>query len=379
MVETKAIRIVPVALEDKKLIKQFIKFHYSIYDGDENWVAPLIFDYLERLNPKKNPYFHHSAVQPFLAYRDGRIVGRITAHENNNHVEYQKEKVGFFGFFECIDDQAVADALFGAASVWLSERDLETMRGPASFSVNGDPVALLIDGFDSPAVIGTSYNPEYYEGLVDKAGFAKAQDYYAYHFDLAEKAFDKFKRLADRALKDPRLTVRSADMKNFPQEVENLKFLYNDALANNWGAVPMNDEEFEHFSGELKLAVDPEMTLIAEYDGKPIGLSLVFKDMNQAMKPAKGRLLPVGLFKILYMRNKCTRIRIPVLGVVEAFRNRGIDIIFYVKSMELGFRKGYRDAELSWILESNTMMNTILERLGMHLYKTYRIYDRPIG
>ncbi len=379
MVEETDIQIIPVAVENKSLVKKFIKFHYSVYEGDKNWTAPLIIDYMERLNPKKNPYFHHSAVQLFLAYRGGEIVGRITAHENNNHVDYQKEKVGFFGFFECIDDQAVANAMFDAASAWLGERGLETMRGPASFSVNGDPVALLIDGFDSPAVIGTSYNPEYYVRLMDDAGFSKIQDFYAYTFEIAENAFDRYKRLSDRALEDPKLTIRSADMKNFKQEIENLKFLYTEALATNWGAVPMTDEEFDHFSGELKLAVDPEMTLIAEYEGKPIGLSLVFKDMNQALKPAKGRLFPFGLLKILYKRNRVDWLRIAVLGVLEPYRNRSIDIAFYVKSMAMGYKKGYRHAELSWILESNTLMNKILDRLGMVLYKTYRMYDRPIG
>ena len=378
MANQNEVTVVPVDLGNKKQIKQFIKFHYVIYRDDDNWVAPLIIDYLERLNPKKNPYMNHSAVQPFLAYKDGRIAGRITAHENKNHESYHKEKVGFFGFFECIDDQTVADALFFAASEWLKERDLDTMRGPASFSVNGDPIGLLVNAFDSPPVVGMAYNPAYYQALVEKSGFIKAQDFYAYYFKVDNEAPELLKKVAERALRDPKLVIRSANMKNFKQEVDNLKFLYNEALARNWGAVPMTDEEFDHFSGELKLAVDSDLTYVAEYDGKPIGLSLVFKDMNQALKPLRGRLLPFGIIKLLYMKNRITWARLPVLGVLEEYRNRGIDVAFYVKGMEEGFQKGYRDSELSWVLESNTMMTSILDHLGMKIYKTYRVYDRPL-
>ena len=373
------LQIVPIDLANKGKIKEFINFHYSIYQDDPNWVAPLIIDFLERFNPKKHPYHSHSKVQPFVAVRDGKIVGRITAHENTKHVEYQKEKVGFFGYFECEDDQEIANGLFSAAADWLREKGLETMRGPASFSVNGDPIALLIDGFDSPPVIGMSYNPAYYEGLVTGAGFEKAHDYLAYTFKIEKENPDRFRHIAERALRDPKLKLRKAKLKNLAAEIENLKFIYNEALSKNWGAVPMTDEEFDHFAGELKLAVDQDVTLIAEYDGKPVGLSLVFKDFNQALNPVKGRLLPFGIIKLLLARNKITTCRVPVLGVLEPYRNRGIDVALYVKSMEAGYQKGYRNAELSWILESNTMMISILERLGMHLYKTYRIYDRDIG
>ena len=293
------VEIKPVDFADKRHIKDFIKFHYSVYKGDPNWVAPLIVDYLEKFNPKKNPYFLHSKVQLFLAYVDGQIVGRISAHENTNHVAYHNEPVGFFGFFECIDNQNVADALFQAASGWLKSVGLKTMRGPASFSVNGDAIGLLVECFDKPAVVGMSYNPPYYQHLLENSGFIKAQDLFAYEFVVEEPKPSVITKIAERALRDPKLTIRNPNMKRLKEEIESLKFLYNEALANNWGAVPMTEEEFDHFAGELKLAVDPDLTFIAEYDGKPIGLSLVFVDMNRAMQSAKGRLLPFGLIKIL--------------------------------------------------------------------------------
>ncbi|MAG13741.1 MAG: N-acetyltransferase [Spirochaetales bacterium] len=364
---------------NKRQIKKFIKFHYLIYKNDPNWVAPLIVDYIDKFNLKKNPYFLHSQAQLFLAYRDGSIVGRICAHENTNHVKYQKEPVGFFGFFECINDQTVADALFGSASAWLQDKNLETMRGPASFSVNGDPVGLLVECFDMPPVVGMAYNPPYYQQLLEKSGFEKAQDLLAYRFAVSKPEPSIITKIAERVLKDPKLIIRNPNMKQLRKEVEKLKFLYNEALANNWGAVPMTEEEFEHFSDELKLAVDPDLTFIAEYDGKPIGLSMVFVDMNRAMQSAKGRLLPFGLLKILLNKKKVDWARLPILGVVEEYRARGIDAVFYVKSMEGGYKKNYRHGELSWVLESNAMMNRILKHLDLKVYRTYRMYDRDIS
>ena len=321
---------------------------------------------------------NHSKVQPFLAYKNGNIAGRITAHENNNHVAYHHEKIGFFGFFECIDDQDVANELFNAAAKWLKDRGLTAMRGPASFSVNGDPIGLLVDGFDSTPIVGMVYNPKYYISLFEKAGLLKSQDLFAYRFDITKKGSEKLKGIVARALKDPKLTIRTARKKDIKKELDKLKFIYNEALANNWGAVPMTEDEFEHFSGELKLAVDEDMTHIAEYDGKPVGLSLVFRNFNEALQSARGRLFPFGLIKILLKQKKISWVRVPVLGVLEPYRNRGIDIIFYSRMMEIGFKKGYQFGELSYILESNSNMNSIIQRLGSDIYKTYRLYDRAL-
>ncbi len=372
------IRIVPVDPTSRRQVKRFIKFHYRIYKGDENWVAPLIIDYLERLNPRKNPYFNHSKVQPFLAVKDDVVVGRLTAHENTQHVAFHDEPVGFFGFFESIDDQEVADALFAAAARWLGERGLERVRGPASFSVNGDPVGLLVDGFDSPPVLGMAYNPRYYQRLVENAGFEKVQDLFAYYFPVNGEVPDTVRRIAERALRDPKLVIRKPDMKRYRDEIDGLRFIYNEALKMNWGAVPMTDEEFDHFSKELKLAVDPKLTFIAEYEGEPVGLSMVFVDMNKALQPAHGRLFPFGLLKILAKKRSIEWARLPVLGVLEKHRMKGIDAVFYYKSMIEGVKRGYRHGELSWILESNRMMMKILRHLGPEIYKTYRMYERPI-
>ena len=368
----------PVDFSQKRHVKEFIDFHYSIYKDDPNWVAPLIIDYLEKFNPKKNPYLKHSQAQLFLAYSNNNIVGRISAHENKNHVEYHKEPVGFFGFFECIDDQTVANALFEEAGNWLKGLGLKTMRGPASFSFNGDPAGLLIECFDKPPLVNMAYNPQYYAGLLESAGFVKAQDLYAYYFPVVKTMPERIRKIADRALSDPKLVIRTPNMKNLRREIEKLKFIYNETLSTNWGAVPMTDEEVDHFSSTLKLVLDPDVTLIAEYDGNPVGISMVFVDMNHAMQSAKGRLFPFGLIKILLNKRKVDWVRVPVLGVLEQYRIKGIDAVFYVKCTEAAYKKGYRHSELSWVLESNTMMNKILHHLGMHIYRTYRMYDRSL-
>ena len=378
MASSQEVHIEVVDPTKKGPLKKFIKMHYDIYRGDPNWVAPLIVDFLERLHPEKNPYLHINDSRLFMAFRDGKPVGRISAHENTMYVEYRKEPVGFFGFFECVDDQAVADALFAAAAGFLKEKGCKILRGPVSHSVNGDPVALLIDGFDSPPVVGMSYNPKYYVDLFESSGFSKIQDFYAFHIPVTGQFAGHISKIAERALKNPRVNIRKSSMKQFDKEAMNLRFLYDEALQNNWGASPWTEENYLYSAKEMKLAIDPDLTFIAEYDGQPAGLALVFKDMNQALIKARGRLLPFGLLKILLNRNKITIARLPVLGVLEKYRNLGIDVALYILSHRAGFEKGYKDGELSWVLESNTMMIRILEHLGTKVYKTYRMYDRAI-
>jgi GNAT superfamily N-acetyltransferase len=329
---------------------------------------------MDFLNPGKNPYFSHSNVQLFMAYRDDKPVGRISAHENNQHLKVYKDDAGFFGFFECINDQETANALFGAASNWLREKGLKTMRGPASFSVN-DEIGLLIDSFDKPPVLMMTYNPPYYVDLIEGYGFRKAQDLWSYLIFDENGIPDTVYRLAETALNDPNLVVRTVDMKNFGREVERAKKVYNRAWAENWGSVPMTDEEFDRLAKELKLVLDPDLAFIAEYNGEPVGISITLPDMNQAIKYANGRLFPFGLLKILWKKRKIETVRVLIMGVLKEYRYRGIDSVFYVRTYENGVKKGFKKGELSWILESNRVMNRILKKMGAKVYKTYRIYD----
>jgi hypothetical protein len=313
-----------------------------------------------------------------MAFRGEEPVGRISAHENSQHIQVHKDGAGFFGFFECINDQTVANALFDAASSWLRERRLKTMRGPVSFSVNHE-VGLLIDAFDEPPLIRMTYNPPYYAGLIEGYGLQKIQDLYAYAMFESEDLPKRLRDIAVFVLEDPKLVVRTMDVRDFKNEVDRIKKIYAEAWSENWGAVPLTEEEFDRIVGEFKLIYDRDLSFIAEYDGEPAGLSLVLPDMNQALKKAGGRLFPLGLLKILWHKRKINSWRVPVVGVLEEHRMRGIEAVFCCRAYDAAKKKkNYRKCELSWILESNTAVNAVLKKLGARRSKTYRIYEKQL-
>jgi GNAT superfamily N-acetyltransferase len=372
------VSIHPIELGNRRQLKTFIKFPWRIYRHDPNWVPPLILDQLQFFTPSKNPYFSHSTAQLFMAFRGDEPVGRISAHENNQHIQVHKDGAGFFGFFECIDDQAVANALFGVASTWLGERGLKTMRGPVSFSVNHE-AGLLLDAFDEPPLIRMTYNPPYYAGLIEGYGLQKIQDLYAYVMFESEEIPERLRGISDRVLEDPKLVVRTVALRDFKNEMERIKKIYAEAWSENWGAVPLTDEEFDRIVGELRLIYDRDLFFIAEYDGEPAGMSLVLPDMNQALKRAGGRLFPSGLLKMLWYRRKINAWRMPILGVRQEHRLRGIEVAFVCRTYDVAKKnRNYRKGELSWVLESNTAANALLKRLGARRSKTYRIYEKPL-
>jgi hypothetical protein len=372
------VSIHPIELGKRRQLRKFIKFPWTIYRDDPNWVPPLIFDQLQCFTPGKNPYFSHSKAQLFMAFRGEEPVGRISAHENTQHIQIHKDGAGFFGFFECINDQTAANALFDAASNWLRERGTKTMRGPLSFSVN-DEVGLLIDAFDEPPVIRMTYNPPYYTGLIEGYGLQKIQDLYAYAMFESEDLPKRLRDIAVFVLEDPKLVVRPIDARDFKNEKERIKKLYAEAWSENWGAVPLTEEEFDRVVGDFKLIYDRDLSFIAEYDGEPAGLSLVLPDMNQALKKAGGRLFPLGLLKILWHKRKINSWRMPVMGVLEKHRMRGIEAVFCCHTYDAAKKKRhYRKCELSWILESNTAANAVLKKMGARRSKTYRIYEKQL-
>jgi GNAT superfamily N-acetyltransferase len=379
------VRIVPVTTRDG--LREFAKFPWRVYHDDPNWVPPLFMDQLTLLDPEKHPFWEHGELQLFLAVRGDETVGRVSAHTNDLHNEVFEDKVGFFGFFESLDDDDVAQALLNAASTWLRERGFEAIRGPENPSQN-EEVGLLVDGFGLPPVILTTYNPKHYPGLIERAGFEKAQDLYAWDiltsiFDLdVQKLPRKFLRVAEKAREREDLVVRNIDMKRFDEEVELVKQVYNGAWEQNWGFVPLTDHEIDHFAQEMKMIVDPDLVHFAFVDGEPVGLSLGLPDVYQAMIKARPQpnvwSLPWTLLKFLWHRRGVNSMRLWALGVVPAYRTMGIDAVFVVETARKAFAKGYQRCEMSWILESNDMMNRIIERLGGQVYKTYRIYEKPL-
>jgi ribosomal protein S18 acetylase RimI-like enzyme len=365
--------------DDRKTFKHFVQLPYRIYDGDPNWVAPLIRDVKTAFNKKKHPFYTHSEVQPFVAFRDGRPVGRIAAINNRNHVAYHDEPVGFFGYFECVNDPEVAAALFDRTAEWLRERRLETMRGPASFSLN-EMAGLLTLGFDRPPTVMMPYNPEYYVDLITGAGFEEVQSLIGYHLSHSD-APEKLVKLEKKLEKRLGVRTRTIDMDNFEGELERLRDLYNKAWEKNWGFVPMTDAEIDFMAHELKPLVKriPTQVIFAERDnGETIGFTLFLMDANQALIHAKGRLFPFGLVKILKYLPKMNYCRVLTLGLVPEARGQGIDNLLIMALFRHGGAAGTIGGEFSWILEDNAAMRKPLERIGSVISKRYLLYDRPI-
>jgi len=361
-------------VQTKKEFRNFIKLPWKIYKGNEYWVPPLISEEKKLLNKDLNPFFQHSEAEYFLAFKDGQIIGRIAAIVNYNHNDFHNEKTGFFGFFECIDEQEVANLLFSAAADWLRSKNMKIMRGPMNPSTN-ETIGFLVDAFDSSPQIMMTYNPPYYLDLSEKYGFKKSMDLYAYWMDSAQPLPEKLLRVAERVRKKAQLSFRSINMKNYWDEVKLIHEIYNTAWSYNWGFIPMSKEEFHHLAKDLKTTVETELAFIAEFDGKPVGFCLTLPDFNQALKKINGRLFPFGLLKLLYYSKKIDQIRVITMGVVKEYQKRGIDSLFYLETYRRGVAKGYKGAEFSWVLENNTMMKRAAEMMGGKIYKTYRIYD----
>lgn len=358
-------------------LKRFISFPYRLHRGDPLWVPPLRMDIRTMLSKEKNPFFQHADAQYFLAESpSGKVLGRIAAIHNRAHNEFQEDRVGFFGFFECADDQAAANGLFDAAAAWLEERGLDTMRGPASFSTN-DECGVLVDGFDTPPTLLNPHNPPYYATLVERAGFTKAMDLHQYQTvsnQLPERLVRGARLLAQRR----KITLRPLDKKRFYEEVNQIKPLYRAGWEKNWGFVPMTDAEIDHLAKQLKPVVVPELVVFAEREGKTIGFAVAVPDFNVALKTnPSGRLFP-GIVKILWASRKISRLRIMLLGLLPEYRNTGADALMSHWIWEKGYALGYRWAEAGWLLEDNQPMINALQRTGLEVYKTLRMYDRAL-
>ncbi len=371
------IRVIPA--QGRSAFRHFLRLPYRIYKDDPNWVAPLLRDVKIMFDRKKHPFHLHSEAQPFIALRDGQPVGRIAAVHNRNHVAIHEEPVGFFGFFECVNDHRVAGALFDVVAAWLRQRGLETMRGPASFSTN-EQVGFLVEGFDTPPFIMMPYNPPYYIDLTLEAGFEPAKTLIAAH--LGQNVPPEYLvRQEERTSERLNVSLRHIRMDEFEKELDRVRVIYNQAWEKNWGFVPMTEDELRFMAHELKPAVarDPELVVIVENaEGEPIGFSLTLRDFNQALIHARGRLFPFGLLKILWHSRNIPWVRVLTLGVLPEYRRKGIDGLMIIRIFRVAASKGINGGEFSWILEDNLPMIKPLEKVGSRVYKRYRLYDRTL-
>ncbi|MBI5021797.1 MAG: hypothetical protein HZB59_10195 [Ignavibacteriales bacterium] len=370
-----SVEVKPVSTS--KDLNHFIKFPWKIYKDDPYWVAPLLMDRRKLVDRKNNPFYKHADVEFFLAYKNNEIVGRIAAIINHNHNKEHKDKIGFFGFFESINDQQVADVLIRTSKEWLKARGMTGMRGPANPSVN-DEYGMLIDGFDKQPVILMPYNPPYYNSLIEKAGVPKIKDLYAYHVSKERSLNERLTNIASRVAQREGLKFRSIDMKNFDKEVDAIKQLYNRAWQYNWGAVQMTNEEFDYLAKDLKQIIVPELVIIAEFNGEPIGFSLSIPDLNIALKHNKNGYLLPGIFRLFWHKKKINWVRVLVLGVVPERLKTGAASVLFYETAKRCTENGYPDGEAGWVLEDNTMMNRAAEFLNAERSKTYRLYETSL-
>ena len=358
----------------------FIDFAWTVNAADPQWVAPLRMALEPVLDRRRHPFHRHAEVAYFVAERDGEMAGRVAACVNRQYNEFHGEPQGTFGFFESVDDPAVARALLDAAAAWLRARGMTVMRGPFNFSTNDEfsSPGVLVEGFEIAPTVMTSHNPPYYGALLEAAGLEKSKDLVAYWIDgsrVPERLRNAMERLAQRA----GVTIRPLRMTDLEGEVKRVQEVYNAAWSRNWGFAPMTADEFAHLSKELRPVVDPHLVLIAEKDGEPIGFLLALPDLNIALRHVRsGRLFPFGLLQFLWHRRKIDVARILTLGVKPGYQHLGLGAALYTRLLQVGPTRGYRGAEGSWILEDNHEMRTALEKLGSVAYKRWRVFERAL-
>ncbi len=378
--ERRILTIDPV--ESKQDLRQFIDFQYDHYRGDPHWIPPLRLDARHTLDTAKNPFFEHGRLQLFLA-RDpkGRVIGRIGAIVNGMHLKKYDDGVGFFGFFEVVEDEDVAAALIESAAGWLERQGLSAMRGPTNPSMN-DVAGLLVDGFESSPTIMMPYNKRYYAQFLQRNGFERAMTMWAYFVHQKYAKFDKLWRGRDIVMKrQPGLSLRTIDMSRFEEEARTIVDIYNEAWSRNWGHVPMTDREFAKLARDMKQIVDPNLIIVAEYDGEPMGFAISLPDINRALRHVKdGRLLPTGLARLLAHLKlaSISTIRTLLMGVRLKYQGRGIDALLVASSIENGISRGYDAAELSWVLDSNSKLINQLEAIGAVKDKEYAMYEKRL-
>ncbi len=361
-------------------LNKFIEYPNKLYKDDPNYVAPLISERKEFFDQKKNPFYRTANVKLFLARKKGKIVGRIATCINFNHNEYHSEKCGSFGFFDCPDDYEVASTLLKVAMITLKKEGMEKMRGPLNFSTNHE-CGFLVEGFDGPPVIMLTYNQPYLPKLAERFGLKKGMDLIALKIFAGYQVAERIDRVVNKLKERTKIKLRTMDMSDFDNEIIKIREVYNAAWQFNWGFVPLESDEFEYIAKNMKQIIDPKMVFIAEYEGKPVAFSLAIPDINQALIYLKGKLFPFGLLKLFWhtkIKNKVDRVRLITFGVLPEFQKKGIDSMLYIASYNQAKKDGLKEAELSWILETNDLMRRGAIQMGAKEYRKYRIVEMPI-
>ncbi|WP_413508031.1 N-acetyltransferase [Serratia proteamaculans] len=366
---------------DKRDLKEFIAFPSSLYRDDPSWIIPLFLEREEHLS-KKNPGTEHIEWQAWVAKKEGKVVGRITAQIDSLHRERYGEDTGHFGMIDAIDDPAVFSALFAAAEGWLKSKGALKITGPFSLNINQES-GLLVEGFDTPPSAMMTHAKPYYAANMELQGYTQGIDLLAYWMKRTDLSFSPSltKMMAQVGNK---VTLRRLNRKRFNEEMQVLREIFNSGWQDNWGFVPFTEHEFATMGDQLKFLVPDDMIYIAEVDSVPCAFIVGLPNINEAIADLNGRLLPFGWAKLLW-RLKVSGVRtarVPLMGVRQEYqfsRIGPIIALLLIEALRDPFAKRNIDAlEMSWILESNSGMRTILERIGAVPYKRYRLYEKQL-
>jgi len=372
-----SLEIRPVA--SRRDLTTFITLPRRLYRTEPNWVGPLISERRRFLDRSRNPFFDHAEAEYYLALRDGRPVGRITAQVDRNFNEFQGNDWGMFGFFECERDPEAAQALLATAEAWLRERGRDRMVGPMDFTTN-DECGVLIEGHERPPLILCPWSHRYYPELIEGAGLTKAMDLLMWelHIQDRDKVLPVIWELADQVESKHGITVRPMRKRDIEAEVERFLEVYNAAWERNWGFVPLTEAEVRHYAKDLKPLLDEHWAFMAERDGETIGAALSLPDYNQVLAHLDGRLLPLGWLKALWWRRKIDRVRVFALGVKPEYQHTGVAAKFYQCHFDAAEVRPQRWGEMGWILETNTAMNRGMEAMGGKVVRRYRLYEKVL-
>jgi GNAT superfamily N-acetyltransferase len=364
------------AVLSRRQRKAFLQLPWQLYRDEPLWVPPLRHEEVGLVGYGRHPFYENAESETFLAIRDGEVCGRVAAIDNRAHSEYQGEKRGFFGFFECRDDPDAAAALLGAARQWLAERDLHDVRGPANPSLNYT-IGTLVEGFDVPPGFMLPYNLPYYGKLIEGCGYRKTQDLYAYqgNTDKLPELVAKRASVIDQMIERHGITFRWMERKHLRENVREFLTIFNQSLTDHWGFVPISTAEVDEMSRGLSWLLVPDMAVGAEIDGRLVGVCFILPDYNPRLRKIRGRLFPFGFLRLILGKHRIKRCRIVAANVLPEYRLLGVGVAM-IQALRLRWQdSGIQEAEFSWVAESNLLSRGTLEKMGAERTKTYRVYD----
>ncbi len=369
-------------VEGRRELREFIELPFRLHADSPQWVPPLRLERRLFLSRRLNAYFDHADAQLFLARRDGRVVGRVSAQIDHAFNSYQGNDWGQFGFFECEDDPEAAAALLDAAAAWLADRGRDRMVGPMDFTMNEES-GVLVEGHERPPLVKQPWHPPYYQALCEGAGLEKAVDLFMWELYIEDrsKVIPAFVEMAAKLEPEHGIRIRKMSRLHLRRELDLFGETWNQAWKDNWGFVPYSESDLDHYAQELQLVYDRNWFMIAEKvdTGESVGVAITVPDINQVLRKMKGRILPFGWWHFLRRRKIMTKVRVGFLGVKPEYQHTGVAAGLYIEHFDMAAATPQTGGEMGWILESNDAMNRAMEGMGGRLVKRYRVYERLLG